>query len=144
MNNYSSVGSMSALTGLAVCVSPFGFWLSPAYIVITTSSYSGDVKSIGDSDNRPEFTARTIRGWLNRLGVKMLFIELGSPWESGYIESFSGKIRNELLNREVFYTLTEAKILIKQWRKGYNQVRPHRSLSYRPPAPEAIMSVPIT
>ena len=89
------------------------------------------------SDNGPEFTAQAIRKWLNRLGVKTLFIEPGSPWENGYIESFNGKLRDELLNREIFYTLTEAKVLIEQWRKEYNQVRPHSSLGYRPPAPEA-------
>ena len=69
----------------------------------------------------------------------MLFIELGSPWENGYFESFNGKLRDELLNREVFTTLTEARILIERWRRDYNQVRPHSSLGYRPPAPEAIM-----
>jgi transposase InsO family protein len=89
------------------------------------------------SDNGPEFTAQAIRRWLNRLGVKTLFIEPGSPWENGYIESFNGKLRDELLNRETFYTLIETKVLIEQWRKEYNQVRPHSSLSYRPPAPEA-------
>ena len=96
------------------------------------------------SDNGPEFTARVIRDWLNRLGVKTLFIEPGSPWENGYIESFNGKLRDELLNREVFTTLTEVKILTEQWRKDYNQVRPHSSLGYRPPAPEAIMPVILT
>ena len=89
------------------------------------------------SDNGPEFTAKAVRGWLNRLGVKTLFIEPGSPWENGYIESFNGKLRDELLNREIFTTLTEAKVLIEQWRREYNQVRPHSSLGYRPPAPEA-------
>ena len=91
------------------------------------------------SDNGPEFTARSIRKWLNRLGVKTLFIEPGSPWENGYIESFNGKLRDELLNREVFSTLTEAKVLIEQWRREYNGVRPHSSLGYRPPAPEAAL-----
>jgi transposase InsO family protein len=66
------------------------------------------------SDNGPEFTAKAIRKWLARMGVKTLFIEPGSPWENGYIESFNGKLRDELLNREVFYTLVEAKILIEQ------------------------------
>ena len=89
------------------------------------------------SDNGPEFTAQAIRRWLNRLGVKTLFIEPGSPWENGYIESFNGKLRDELLNRETFYTLIEAKVLIEQWRREYNQVRPHSSLGYRSPAPEA-------
>ena len=93
------------------------------------------------SDNGPEFTANAVRRWLNRLGVKTLFIEPGSPWENGYIESFNGKLRDELLNREIFMTLTEAKVLIEQWRKDYNQVRPHSSLGYRPPAPEARIPV---
>lgn len=90
------------------------------------------------SDNGSEFTANLVRKWLNELGVKTLFIEPGSPWENGYIESFNGKLRDELLNREIFYTLKEAKILIEMWRKEYNQIRPHSSLGYRPPAPEAI------
>jgi len=96
------------------------------------------------SDNGPEFTARAIRRWLNRLGVKTLYIEPGSPWENGYIESFNGKLRDELLNRETFSTLTEAKVLIEQWRREYNQVRPHSSLGYQPPAPEAILSAAMT
>ena len=91
------------------------------------------------SDNGPEFTAREVRRWLEKLGVKTLFIERGSPWENGYIESFNGKLRDELLNREVFYTLQEAKVLIEQWRREYNQIRPHSSLGYRPPAPVTIM-----
>jgi len=91
------------------------------------------------SDNGPEFTSKDVRKWLSRLGVKTLFIEPGSPWENGYIESFNGKLRDELLNREIFYTLAEAKILIDQWRKEYNQIRPHSALHYRPPAPEANM-----
>jgi putative transposase len=94
------------------------------------------------SDNGPEFTARAVRGWLGRLGVKTLFIQPGSPWENGHIESFNGKLRDELLNREVFTTLLEAKVLIEQWRREYNQVRPHSSLGYRPPAPEALQPIP--
>ncbi len=92
-------------------------------------------------DNSLEFTSKEIRNWLNQLGVKTLFTKPRGPWENGYIESFNGKLRDELLNREVFTTLTEAKILIEQWRKEYNQVRPHSALGYRPPAPEAIMPV---
>jgi len=92
------------------------------------------------SDNGPEFTAKAIRKWLNSLGVKTLFIEPGSPWENGYIESFNGKLRDEMLNREIFTTLTEAKVLIEKWRREYNGVRPHSSLGYRPPAPEAILT----
>ena len=96
------------------------------------------------SDNGTEFTAREIRKWLGRLGVKTLFIEPGSPWENGYIESFNGKLRDELLNREIFTTLTEARVLIEEWRREYNQVRPHSALGYRPPAPEAIIPVTLT
>jgi len=96
------------------------------------------------SDNGPEFTAREVRRWLGRLGVKTLFIEPGSPWENGYIESFNGKLRDELLNREIFTTLIEAKVLIADWRKEYNQFRPHSSLHYKPPAPEAKMLVTLT
>jgi transposase InsO family protein len=91
------------------------------------------------SDNGPEFTAKLVRDWLNRLGVKTLFIKPGSPWENGYIESFNGKLRDELLNREVFTTLLEAQVLVESWRDEYNHVRPHSSLAYRPPAPEAIL-----
>ena len=96
------------------------------------------------SDNGSEFTARMIRTWLNELGTKTLFIEPGSPWENGYIESFNGKLRDELLNREIFYTLQEAKILIEHWRRDYNQVRPHSTLGYKPPAPEAVLMPTIT
>jgi putative transposase len=91
------------------------------------------------SDNGPEFTAKAVRKWLNRLGVKTLFIERGSPWENGYIESFNGKMRDELLKREVFTTLKEAQVLIEGWRREYNQLRPHSSLGYRPPAPEVVL-----
>jgi len=96
------------------------------------------------SDNGPEFTAKAIRKWLGRLGVKTLFIEPGSPWENGYIESFNGKMRDELLNREIFTTLHEAKVLIEQWRREYNQVRPHSARGYRPPAPDTILAVTMT
>jgi len=94
------------------------------------------------SDNGPELTAKALRQWLSDLGVKTLFIEPGSPWENGYIESFNGKCRDELLNREVFTTLMEAKVLIEAWRKEYNEIRPHSSLGYRPPAPRVIMTAP--
>ena len=96
------------------------------------------------SDNGPEFTAKAIGNWLSRLGVNTLYIEPGSPWENGYIESFNGKMRDELLNREIFTTLQEAKVLIEQWRREYNHVRPHSARGYRPPAPEAILSVVTT
>jgi transposase InsO family protein len=90
------------------------------------------------SDNGAEFTATAVREWLGRVGVKTLFIEPGSPWENGYVESFNGRLRDELLNGEIFYTLHEAKVLIEGWRQEYNGFRPHSSLGYRPPAPEAI------
>ena len=90
------------------------------------------------SDNGPEFVAKAVRDWLARLEVGTLFIEPGSPWENGYVESFNGKLRDELLNGEIFTTLQEAKVLTEVWRREYNQVRPHSSLSYKPPAPETV------
>lgn len=98
------------------------------------------------SDNRPEFIAIQLRQWLNRLGVKTLFIEPGSPWENGYVESFNGKMRDELLDREIFFTLEEAKTLIARWREEYNHISPHSALGYRPPAPQAwlLAQQPIT
>lgn len=95
------------------------------------------------SDNGPEFIAHALREWLNRLSVKPLFIEPGSPWENGYVESFNSKMRDELLNREIFYTLPEAQILIERWRNEYNHFRPHSSLGYRPPAPQAWLPSPL-
>jgi putative transposase len=90
------------------------------------------------SDNGSEFTAQAVRSWLAAVQVKTLYIEPGSPWENGYAESFHGKLRDELLNGEIFYTLLEAKVLIERWRQHYNRVRPHSALGYRPPAPEAV------
>ena len=89
-------------------------------------------------DNGPEFVARGVREWLADLGVTTLFVEPGSPWQNGYVESFNGKLRDELLNGEIFYTLKEAQILIADWRRLYNGLRPHSSLGQRPPAPETI------
>jgi putative transposase len=94
------------------------------------------------SDNGPEMTAKIVRSWLENVGAKTLYIEPGSPWENGYCESFNGKLRDELLNGEIFYSLKEAKVVIEQWRHHYNNVRPHSSLGYRPPAPQAITSLP--
>ena len=91
------------------------------------------------SDNGSEFTADSIRKWLFRLGVTTAFIEPGSPWENGYIESFNGKFRDELLNGEIFDTIFEAKVITEQWRQHYNKIRPHSSLKYRPPVPEVII-----
>ncbi len=92
------------------------------------------------SDNGPAFTAKAVRKWLQRLGVKTLFIEPGSPWENGYIESSNGKMRDELLDREIFFTLEESRVLINHWRREYNQIRPHSAKNYYPPAPEAILA----
>ncbi len=89
------------------------------------------------SDNGSEFTARVVRDWLKAVGVRTLYIEPGSPWENGYVESFNGKLRDELLDVEVFETLKEARVLVERWRREYNQRRPHSALAYRPPAPEA-------
>lgn len=91
------------------------------------------------SDNGPEFVATALREWLARLRVRTLFIEPGSPWENGYNESFNGKLRDELLNGEIFYSLGEAQIVIEQWRRHYNTIRPHSALGYRPPAPQAVL-----
>jgi putative transposase len=91
------------------------------------------------SDNGSEFTAKVVRSWLKRIGVKTLFIEPGSPWENGYVESFNGKFRDELLNREIFDTLLEARVLSERWRHEYNEVRPHSALGNRAPAPEAVL-----
>jgi len=94
------------------------------------------------SDNGPEFCANAVREWLDRLDVGPLFIEPGSPWENGYCESFNGKLRDELLNCEIFYTLQEAKILIENWQREYNAIRPHSSLGQRPQAPETRTLIP--
>ncbi len=91
------------------------------------------------SDNGPEFIATALREWLQRIGVKTLYIEPGSPWENGYCESFNSKLRDELLAREIFFDLREAQILIEIWRRHYNTARPHSSLGYRPPAPQTIL-----
>jgi transposase InsO family protein len=92
------------------------------------------------SDNGPEFAATVVKGWISGVGAETAFIEPGSPWENGYNESFNGKLRDELLNTEVFNSLSEAKVLIEQWRQHYNTVRPHSSLRYRPPAPEVLLT----
>ena len=94
------------------------------------------------SDNGTEFTATAVRNWLSRVGVRTLYIEPGSPWENGYIESFNAKLRDELLNGEIFETLLKAKVLIEEWRKEYNTIRSHSSLGYKPPAPEFIEPIP--
>lgn len=91
------------------------------------------------SDNGPEFIAKAVREWIVAVGAKTAFIEPGSPWENGYCESFNSKLRDELLNGEIFYSLAEARVIIEAWRRYYNTERPHSSLGYKPPAPEAIV-----
>src|SRR5579862_737566 len=90
------------------------------------------------SDNGPEFVAKELRKWLGNLGTGPLYIEPGSPWENGYCESFNGKLRDECLNGEIFYSLKEAQVVIERWRVEYNTRRPHSALGYRPPAPAAV------
>ena len=89
------------------------------------------------SDNGSEFTVKSIQSWLSKLGIKTLYIEPGSPWENGYNESFNGRLRDEYLNGETFYTLKEAQVFLDQWRYHYNHIRPHTNLGYKPPAPPA-------
>ncbi len=91
------------------------------------------------SDNGPEFIAKALRDWIVAVGASTAYIEPGSPWENGYCESFNSKLRDELLNGEIFYTLKEAKVVIEAWRRHYNTQRPHSSLGYRPPAPDALV-----
>ena len=93
------------------------------------------------SDNGPEFVAKAVQDWIAAVGAKSAYIEPGSPWENGYIESFNARLRDELLNGEIFYTLREAQIIIESWRRHYNAVRPHASLGYKPPAPEVFVPV---
>ncbi len=89
------------------------------------------------SDNGPEFVAQPVRQWITAVGAETAFIEPGSPWENGYCESFNARLRDELLNGEIFYTLNEARTVIEQWRRHYNTVRPHSALGWKPPAPES-------
>jgi putative transposase len=89
------------------------------------------------SDNGSEFVAEELRKWLAKVGTGTLYIEPGSPWENGYCESFNGKLRDECLNGEIFYSLKEAQVVIEKWRVLYNTKRPHSALGYRPPAPAA-------
>ncbi len=114
----SSVDVIDALTDLFIMRGP------PAYV---------------RSDNGPEFVAEAVRRWIAAVGAQTAFIEPGSPWENGYIESFNARLRDELLDGDIFYTLKEAQVVIEQWRHHYNTIRPHSSLGYRPPAPETII-----
>ena len=91
------------------------------------------------SDNGPEFVAKAVQQWITAVGAKTAYIAPGSPWENGYVESFNARLRDELLEGEIFYTLREAQIIIESWRRHFNTVRPHASLGYRPPAPEVFV-----
>jgi putative transposase len=95
------------------------------------------------SDNGPEFVAEAVQKWIGAVGASTAYITPGSPWENGYVESFNARLRDELLNGEIFCSLREAQIIIEQWRRHYNQERPHSSLGYKPPAPEvSVLSPP--
>ena len=116
-----------------------------AQVVIETLADVMLMRGVPDhirSDNGPEFTAKALRAWLATVGARTLYIEPGSPWENGYCESFNRRLRDEMLNGEIFYSLREARVVIERWRKQYNTVRPHSSLGYRPPAPAAINPKP--
>ena len=91
------------------------------------------------SDNGPEFVAKAVQDWIAAVGAKTAYIAPGSPWENGFIESFNARLRDELLDGEIFYSLKEARIVIESWRRHYNTVRPHQSLGYKPPAPEVFV-----
>ena len=99
--------------------------------------YPWEIYAYIRSDNGPEFIAEAVKGWIKAVGTKTAYIEPGSPWENGYCESFNGRMRDELLNGEIFYSLREAQIIIERWRNHCNTKRPHSALGYRPPAPEA-------
>jgi transposase InsO family protein len=114
----NSTDVVDALTGLFILRGP------PEYI---------------RSDNGPEFIAGKVRDWIAAVGARTAYIEPGSPWENGYIESFNARFRDELLNGEIFYTLREAQIAIEEWRRHYNSIRPHSALGWKPPAPETIV-----
>ena len=101
----------------------------------------GDLKNGREQHFKNSSVAQTVRDWIGAVGAKTAYIEPGSPWENGYIESFNARMRDELLDGEMFYTLAEARIIIEQWRRHYITTRPHSALNYRPPAPESIVSM---
>jgi len=114
--------------------------------VVETLAYLFELRGAPEfvrSDNGPEFVAQAVKEWLASAQVDTLYIEPGSPWENGYCESFNGKLRDECLNQEIFYSLKEAQVVIEQWRNQYNTIRPHSSLGYRPPAPQTSTSQPL-
>src|SRR5918998_6892117 len=87
----------------------------------------------------PEFVAKAVQDWIAAVGAKTAYIAPGSPWENGYVESFNARLRDELLEGKIFYTLREAEVVIESWQRHYNGVRPHASLGFRPPAPEVVL-----
>ena len=111
----------------------------PFFEVFADLMETHDIPEHIRSDNGPEMVARSLRRWLARLGTRTVYITPGSPSENGYCEFFNGKLRDELLNGEIFYTLREAQVLIERWWVHYNTVRPHSALGYRPPAPEIVI-----
>ena len=141
--------TMVASTGCSTCStsSPTNVWryVSPASSrrdVIDVLSDLFILRGIPAhirSDNGPEFVAKAVQDWIAAVGAKTAYIERGSPWENGYIESFNARLRDELLNGEIFYTLREAQIVIESWRRHYNTIRPHASIGYKPPAPEVFV-----
>ena len=94
------------------------------------------------SDNGPEFIAKAVRAWIEAVEAKTAYIEPGSPWENGYVESFNARFRDELMDGEIFVSLAEARTVIEDWRQHYNAVRPHSALGWRPPAPETLIPLP--
>lgn len=106
--------------------------LSDLFILRGVQAYTG-------SDNGPEFVAQALHDWIATVGAKTTYIKLGSPSKTGYRESFNGKLRDEPLNDGIFYTLKEAQIMIEAWQQHYNTIRPHLSLGYPTPAPEAVI-----
>ena len=127
----NSTGVIDALTDLFILRGPPAFIRAP---FIDCSAINCRAR-----DNGPEFVAKEVRAWIEAVGAKTAFIEPGSPWENGYVESFNARLRDELLDGEIFYSLKEAQIIIEDWRKHDNTKRPHSALGYRPPAPETII-----
>ena len=104
---------------------------------VTERGVPGNIRS----DNGPEFVAKAVQDWIGAVGARTAYITPGSPWENGFVESFNARFPDELLNREILYSLKEAQIIIEAWRKHYNTKRPHSALGYRPPAPETTVQM---
>ncbi len=123
-DHQGSIIGVASSQGTSIAINAYDAWGIPGHI---------------RSDNGPEFIAQAVRDWIAAVGAKTAYIEPGSPWENGYCESFNSKLRDELLNGEIFYSLDEARVIIESWRRHYNTVRPHSSLGYRPPAPKTFV-----